>query len=115
MLATPAVHLVRGHGRRAVKSLLLRSVAANVGGLLAIAANQGCGDGAPPPQGALFDDDFLCELDYVGYGAMGGLVVASLIDAAFMTDEPGDTPDAAWTPRVTATRDGVRAGVAFQW
>lgn len=114
MFATPAIHLLRGHRQRAASSLVTRVGLSAGGFLVAMYANANCGDGEPPPDGALFDDDSLCELDYVGYGVFGGLVVASVVDAAFRTDEPA-RPHPRWSPQLSATRDGVRAAVAWAW
>ena len=52
--------------------------------------------------------------DYIGYGVVGGLAVASVIDAIWRTDEPSALRT-AWVPQVQATHEGVRAGVAFAW
>lgn len=114
VFGAPIVHGIRGHRERAVGSTLLRVGLAGAGMLVAVQMNSGCGDGDPPEDGALFDDDFLCELDYAGYGVLGGLVLASVLDAAFMTDET--VAPARWSPQLAATRDGgVRAGLAFAW
>jgi len=113
VLATPIIHFAHGERERAVGSFLMRWGSMAAGGLLAIMLNSGCGDGMPPPEGALFDDDFLCELDYVGYGVLGGVVVASAIDAAFMTDKP--TRESSWRPQLAASRDGVRVGTMWTW
>jgi len=113
VFATPIIHGARGHGGRAVGSFLMRGGLAAGGALLATAMNSGCHDSQPPSEGAWFDDDFLCELDYIGYGMIGGLVLASVIDAAFMTDEPTDP--ARWAPQVAASHDGVRVGAMFTW
>lgn len=110
--ATPLIHLSRGHGGRFVGSFLLRSGLAGLGMVVAMEANSGCDDGQPASEGTLFDDDFLCELDYIGYGFIGGLLVASALDAAFMTDEEVAP---TWSPRVWASRDGGGAGAAWVW
>lgn len=110
--ATPLIHLSRGHGGRFVGSFLLRSGLAGLGMVIAMEANSGCDDGQPASEGTLFDDDFLCELDYIGYGFLGGLIVASALDAAFMTDEEVAP---TWAPRVWAGRDGGGVGAAWAW
>ena len=112
-LAAPTIHFVRGHRGRAIGSWLMRSTMAGAGAILAITANSDCDDGMTEP-GEFLGDDFLCELDYVGYGVLGGLVLASVIDAAFLTDEKVERAP-GWAPSLTANRDGVRAGVAWQW
>lgn len=114
LLATPVIHFARGHRERAVGSFLMRAGMAGAGAMLAVTANQGCDDGKPPPNGQILDDDFLCELDYMGYGILGGLAVAMAIDAAFLTDERVEAGP-GWTPQVAASRDGVRAGFALSW
>lgn len=100
MLGAPLVHAARGHGGRAVKSVLLRGGLAGVGMMLAMGANSGC-------------EGFLCGLDYVGYGMFGGLVVASIVDASMNTTERVRPP--RWTPQVAASADGVRVGAAWTW
>lgn len=109
MLATPIIHIARGHTERGVGSLLMRGGLAGVGAVVAFAANSGCHDGESS-QGIL-DDDFLCELDYVGYGILGGLIVASAIDAAFMTDERS----ARAGPRRPGRTTTAGAGLALTW
>lgn len=112
MFGTPVIHLSRGHAGRAVGSLVMRAGLAGFGAMLAMSANSDCHDNAKN-DGSLLGDDFLCELDYAGYGMLGGLVVASVIDAAFLTDEKVERP--TWSPQLAATHEGVRAGLAFQW
>lgn len=114
LLGAPIIHGARGHTGRAAGSFLMRAGLASGGMVVAIAMNSRCGDGHAAEEGALFGDDFLCELDYIGYGMLGGLVVASVIDAAFMTDEAIE-PGSQWAPQVAATSDGVRVGAAFAW
>jgi len=108
-LATPVIHWSRGHHGRAVGSLLMRWGAASVGGVLAMSMNSDCHK--PDDEGF---ENFLCELDYVGYGIVGGLVVASAIDAAFMTDERVEKAP-TWAPTVTANQQGFRAGFALRF
>lgn len=110
--ATPAIHASRGHYDRALGSWLMRSALAGTGMVIAVSANSDCDDGVDTG-GGLLGDDFLCELDYLGYGLLGGLAVAMAIDAAFLTNEKAEP--ATWTPQLAASRDGVRAGFAFAW
>jgi hypothetical protein len=98
-LGAPAVHLAKGHGVRALGSLGLRAGLASAGMFVAVAANT-----CDP------DKEFLCELDYIGYGFLGGLVVASVIDAAVNTEERVPRHAATWAPTVSATHDGARVG-----
>lgn len=113
MFGAPIVHASRGHAGRAVGSFLLRGGLAGLGTIIAVSANSDCHDSSAADDGAWFPSDFLCELDYVGYGVLGGLVVASAIDAAFLTDE--DPEPATWAPQAWATSHGAGAGVAFTW
>lgn len=99
-LGAPLVHLARGHGERAIGSLLLRGGLAGVGMVVGVGANAGC-------------EGFLCELEYIGYGMIGGLVVASILDSALLTTERSWTP--AWTPQIAASAEGVRVGAAWTW
>jgi hypothetical protein len=113
-LGSPVVHALNGNRSRGAGSFGMRLGLAGLGAMIAIAGRSRCDDGQPPPQGEIFDDDFLCELDYLGYGVLGGFIVASLLDAAFMTDKPVQGPP-RWSPRMTASRDGVHVGAAWRW
>jgi hypothetical protein len=99
LVGAPLVHGIRGHRGRAAGSALMRAGLASAGMFVAVSINRGC-------------DGLLCELDYVGYGVLGGLALATLLDAAYLTDE---TVETQWSPQLAATTDGVRAGVAFAW
>ncbi len=114
VLATPIIHGTRGHVGRAFGSFFLRWGMAAAGAMLAVKANEGCSDGMPPPQGQLFDDDFLCETEYLGVGVFAGLVAASAIDAAFMTTERTERRE-TWAPHLAVDRNGARVGAAFTW
>lgn len=100
MFGSPIVHLVRGHGIRAVQSFGLRSLATSVGMAVAVSMRDGC-------------DGFLCEMDYLGYGFIGGLAVAAAIDAAYLTEERVERTTVV--PTIAATSDGARVGVAWTW
>lgn len=95
--ASPLIHAARGHWRRAGASFLLRGGLAGAGMMVAVTMRSGC-------------DGFLCGLDYIGYGMIGGFALASVIDAASMTEErrPSGT---TWAPVVAASRDGAHVGV----
>jgi hypothetical protein len=99
--ASPIIHLARGHGGRAMSSFLIRGVLASAGMYTGIIMMSGC-------------EGLLCELDGIGPGMFGGLVVASLIDAAFFTTEVREVREDArtWTPQVSASSEGARIGVA---
>jgi hypothetical protein len=97
----PIIHLARGHAGRALGSFALRSAAAGAGMLVAVAANT-----CDP------NTELLCKLDYVGYGFLGGLVVASAIDAAINTEERVPRTTRVWTPTVSASSEGARIGFA---
>ncbi len=113
VFGSPIIHLARGHTGRAVGSFGMRLGFATLGASVAMMANSDCHHDQPTTEGALLPPDFLCELDYVGYGVIGGLVVASVVDAAFFTDEKVER--ATWSPQLAATRDGVRVGAAWAW
>lgn len=113
-LVTPGIHLARGHRGRAIGSFFMRWGLSGTGAMLSILARSGCHDSAQSSgNGDALGGDLLCELDYIGYGVLGGLVVASIVDAAVMTDERALR--ASWSPVVSANRDGVRVGAAFLW
>jgi hypothetical protein len=110
LFATPIIHIARGHKERGVGSILMRGGLAGLGMAIAFSANNDCHD---DKNDGLGDPDFLCELDYVGYGVLGGLIAASVIDAAFMTDEKVER--ATWAPQAWANQHGAGAGVALTW
>ena len=99
-LGSPIIHLARGHAKSASASFLLRAGLAGAGMYVAVAANS-CNS----------EEEFLCELDYIGYGFLGGLVAASVLDAAFNTEERMPRSGSTWAPTVSATHDGARVGV----
>ena len=101
-LATPIIHFARGHRGRAVGSFLLRQGLAGAGMLLAMESQRGC-------------DGFLCELDYVGYGVLGGLITASMIDAALMTEEHAPRERGTWAPTISASHQGARVGIVAEF
>jgi hypothetical protein len=100
--ATPIIHGIRGHGMRAIGSYLIRSGSATVGMVVGIATAD-CAR-----------DDWFCGFDRIIPGMVGGLVVASVIDAAFLTDETEVRPvgGVAWTPVVAPARGGGTIGVS---
>lgn len=105
LAGVPLLHRHRGHHDRFAKSLALRGGLAFAGMLGTIAFTPSCDDDEEDvPVG------FMCRLDNVAYGLLGGFVVASIIDAAVMTDE---TP--SWSPQLGATDGGMRVGAAFTW
>jgi hypothetical protein len=96
----PILHLTRGHYRRAGASLALRTLVPLVT-TAAFSAASSCPD-----------DEMFCA---AGKGFAFGLVLASVIDAATMTDEvrPAPPPARAWTPSLAVTGGGVQVGVGF--
>lgn len=98
---SPLIHLVHGNLRQAGESVALRLGMTSLGMLVAMVANDGC------------DAGLFCELEYVGYGALGGIVAASLLDAALITHEPAASR--TWTPQLAAGHGGLRVGAAFSW
>jgi hypothetical protein len=98
-LGTPIIHAARGHWARAGGSLLMRWGLAGVGMMIGM-STQNCASG-----------DAFCHLDGIGPGILGGLVVASLIDAVALTEERR-APAPSWTPQVAAGRSAVSLGFA---
>jgi hypothetical protein len=99
--AVPIIHAARGHGMRALASWLIRDGAMGVGGMVGIATAQ-CS-----PQ------EWFCGLDRIGPGMAGGLVLASVIDAALLTDEKEQRPaGATWSPLLAPARGGGTVGFA---
>jgi hypothetical protein len=95
---SPIIHSIRGHRDRAMGSFGIRGVFASAGMYVGLIMAAGC-------------EGLLCELDGIGPGVFGGLVVASLIDAAFLTTEIRERPP-TWTPQVSASSEGARIGIA---
>ena len=100
--AVPIIHGVRGHGMRALASWLIRDGAMGVGGMVGLATAQ-CS-----PQ------EWFCGLDRIAPGMAGGLVIASVIDAALLTDEKEQRPAAGttWSPLLAPARGGGTVGLA---
>lgn len=99
---TPIIHGVRGHGGRAVGSWLLREGAMGLGMIIGVSTANCMGSG-----------DLFCGLDRLGPGLLGGLVVASVLDAAFLTDETHErAPAATWSPVIAPRQGGGTVGVA---
>jgi hypothetical protein len=98
----PIIHAARGHGMRALGSWLLRDGAMGFGGMIGIATAQ-CSS-----------QELFCGLDRIGPGMAGGLVIASVIDAALLTDEKEQRPVAGttWSPLVAPARGGGTLGLA---
>jgi hypothetical protein len=93
LFGTPFVHLAKGEPERAVYSLGTRAGLATAGMLIAIAADRD---------------------EYVGYGVVGGLALASVVDAVWRTDEP-QTLRTSWVPTAMATSEGVHVGAIRAW
>ncbi|MBK7078962.1 MAG: hypothetical protein IPH44_42525 [Myxococcales bacterium] len=99
VFATPIIHGIRGHFGRSLGSLALRSGLGALGGSLGFAMADCRGS-----------DDIVCGLDLVGPGLLLGLAAATVIDAAYLTDErDGRT---GWAPQLAVTHDRVQVGVA---
>jgi hypothetical protein len=95
---TPIVHAVRGHAGRAVASIGLRGAFMWAGATIAISASN-CRQ----------SEKLFCELEAAGPGMLLGLVVASAVDAAFMTTET--RPATAWQPVISASSHGGHVGL----
>ncbi len=98
-LATPIIHLVRGHDERALGSLLMRTAIATATTLIAVETAS-----CPP-------DGFLCGADRIGPGIAVGLAISSLLDSALLTTETVAKPSTGWAPQLAPTAGGVRLGV----
>jgi hypothetical protein len=99
MFATPLIHAVRGHGTRALGSVLLRAGGMGIGMAVGISMTS-CSSG-----------DGFCKLDGAGPGVIGGLIVASIVDAAANTDETVERPG-RWSPVIAARSGGGTIGFA---
>lgn len=96
VLGSPIVHGVRGHGARAGASYLLRSVFVSAGAVVGMRV--GCA-GRP---------DWFCGLGpELGWGMVGGFVVAGALDAWLLHGT-----SSTWTPTVMPADDGARVGLA---
>ena len=98
--AAPIIHGIRGHGGRAVASWLLREGAMGAGMIIGVAS------------ATCTPDQWFCGLDRLGPGLLGGLIVASVIDAAFLTDETHEAATASWTPVLAPRQGGGTIGLA---
>jgi hypothetical protein len=100
--AVPIIHAARGHKMRAFTSWLLRDGAMGFGGMVGLVTAQ-CSS-----------LELFCGLDRIGPGMAGGLVVASLIDAALLTDEKEQRPPTGttWSPLLAPSRCGGTVGLA---
>ena len=98
---TPIIHGVRGHAGRAVGSWLLREGAMGLGAIIGVAS------------ASCSADAFLCGFDRIGPGLVAGLVVASVLDAAFLTDETHErAPASSWSPVIAPRQGGGTIGFA---
>jgi len=99
VFATPLIHGIRGHGMRALGSVLLRAGGMGIGMAVGISMAS-CSNG-----------DAFCKLDGAGPGMIGGLIVASIVDAAANTDETVERP-ARWSPVIAPRSGGGTIGFA---
>jgi hypothetical protein len=111
MLASPLVHGVHGHWKRAAASVGIRYGLASVGMVAGIAMSS-C-DGS---------HELFCGLSGAGIGMISGLAAASLIDAVFLAgdERPArvartNRPNRLWAPTVAANQQGVHLGFAAQF
>jgi hypothetical protein len=98
--ATPIIHGIRGHGGRAIGSYLMRSGLMGLGAMVGIASAGRCSPA-----------EWFCGLDRALPGMAGGLVVASVVDAALLTDEDVE-PSSGWTPVIAPRAGGATFGIA---
>lgn len=99
VLGGPAVHLVHGHGGRAVGSLALRLAAPIAGAMIASAACPGDEN----------DEVFGC-LDNIAIGLVAGAGAAMVIDIVLATEEVESPPPVA--PVLMVTDAGAQVGLA---
>ncbi len=103
---SPIIHGLHGHGGRAVASWLIRQGAMGAGMIVGLET------------ASCSPDEWFCGLDRIGPGALGGLVVASLIDAALLHDDDSERParttqaSGAWAPIVAPRSGGATLGFA---
>lgn len=95
-LGAPTIHIVHLEGFNVLKSLGIRVISPVVGGLIGIAAAEGC-------------SGFLCELEGGAWGVIIGAGVAVVVDAAFIAreDVPVEKKTAKIVPIITPGRVGV--------
>jgi hypothetical protein len=100
--AVPIIHGTRGHGARGVASWLVREGAVGAGVMAAL------GTSSCKPQ------VLICGLDRVGPAATAGLIVASVIDAVFLSTEKEQRPvtGTTWSPLLAPSRGGGTVGLA---
>jgi len=99
---TPGIHSLRGHKWRAVGSSILRQVTMTAGAIIAIETKT-CDTAT-----------LVCGGDRFGLGVAGGVAVASLIDAVFMTDETNPRAT-TWTPMLAPRQGGGTVGLAVSF
>jgi hypothetical protein len=101
----PILHATHGHGKRGVASWLVREGAVGAGVMFGLAS-------------ASCKNEFeICGLNRVGPGATAGLIVASVIDAVFLSGETEQRPSVGpagttWSPSLAPTRGGGTLGLA---
>jgi hypothetical protein len=96
MLGTPVVHALHRQWPRAGASYLLRTIFVTTG--MVVGMEIGCAR----------DPGWLCGLGpELGWGAVGGFVVAGALDALLLHGSRS-----TWTPTITPSDDGARVGIA---
>lgn len=100
LLGAPIVHIVHLEGFNVLKSLGVRVISPVVGGLLGIAASDGC-------------DGFLCQLEGGAVGVLVGAGIAVVVDAALISwekvpvEKPVEKKSATIVPILTPGRIGL--------
>lgn len=102
LLGSPITHAVHGHYGKATGSLAMRLGLGFIGMVTGFAAYEGC-------------DGIACEADGMAYGMLGGLALASVIDAATLANEKVDVEAAPVSPSVGVTRGGATVGLGGAW
>jgi hypothetical protein len=103
VVRAPIMHMSRQRYGRAAASLAMRVGLPLVGVVVGDRVDASCG--SPPCMGD--------ELRNVYVGLLGGVVLASVLDAAFLAS--GDAPErqsqSGWTPTARPTQGGLALGV----
>jgi hypothetical protein len=104
-LGAPFIHVTKNRIGRAVLSLTMRVGFPVIGGMLL--------DSLRPT--STCDDGLYCEYtgpsDEMVLGVIGGLIAASIVDAAVLAKGDAPKADRGWAPTARATQGGFAVGV----
>ncbi len=96
--AAPLVHVLRGNGRSAAVSVVLRATVPVVTASVAV-ATASC-------------DGFLCELDRIGPGFLIGTGLVAIVDAGLLARQERLVGPPALRPVISLGRGGAQLGIA---